>query len=103
MKSASGEGGYERLSEQAAAHPASSAEGGMKRREFIGFLTGAAVARPIVMFAPVAAVTAGKIARVGLLTLSSPDQAVGMGLGLRLGRRAKSAFYCRRKLRPIAR
>jgi hypothetical protein len=85
MKSASGEGGYERLSEQAAAHPAGSAEGGMKRREFIGFLTGAAVAGPIVMFAPVAAVTAGKIARAGLLTLSSPDQAVGKIASFREG------------------
>jgi len=85
MKSASGEGGYERLSEQAAAHPAGSAEGGMKRREFIGFLTGAAVAGPIVMFAPVAAVTGGKIARVGLLTLSSPDQAVGKIAAFREG------------------
>src|ERR1700694_3526042 len=57
----------------------------MKRREFIGFLTGAAVAGPIVMFAPVAAVTAGKIARVGLLTLSSPDQAVGKIAAFREG------------------
>jgi hypothetical protein len=48
----------------------------MRRREFIGLLSSAAVAGPIVMFAPVAAMTAGKIARVGLLTLSSPDQAV---------------------------
>ena len=84
MKSASGEGGYERLSEQASAHPAGSAEGGMRRREFIGFLGGAAVAGPIVISAPVSALTAGKIARVGLLTLSSPDQMVG-----RLARSAK--------------
>src|ERR1700680_1455020 len=49
----------------------------MRRREFIGLLSSSAVAGPIVMFAPVAAMTAGKIARVGLLTLSSPDQAAG--------------------------
>ena len=57
----------------------------MRRREFIGLLSSAAVAGPIVMFAPVAAVTAGKIARVGLLTLSSPDQAVGKIAAFREG------------------
>src|ERR1700680_3843914 len=57
----------------------------MRRREFIGLLSSSAVAGPIVMFAPVAAVTAGKIARVGLLTLSSPDQAVGKIAAFREG------------------
>src|ERR1700737_5005362 len=57
----------------------------MRRREFIGLLSSAAVAGPIVMFAPVAAMTAGKIARVGLLTLSSPDQAVGKIAAFREG------------------
>jgi putative ABC transport system substrate-binding protein len=37
------------------------------------------------MFAPVAAMTAGKIARVGLLTLSFPDQAVGRFAAFRDG------------------
>jgi ABC transporter substrate binding protein len=57
----------------------------MRRREFIGFLGGAAVAGPIVISAPVAALTAGKIARVGLLTLSSPDQMVGRLAAFREG------------------
>jgi putative ABC transport system substrate-binding protein len=49
----------------------------MHRREFIGFLSGAAIAGPIVISAPVTALSAGKIARVGLITLSSPDQFAG--------------------------
>ncbi|MCU1340401.1 MAG: transporter substrate-binding protein [Bryobacterales bacterium] len=57
----------------------------MRRREFISFLSGAAVAGPIVMSAPVVALTASKIARVGLLTLSSPDQMVGRIAAFREG------------------
>src|ERR1700730_13725689 len=49
----------------------------MHRREFIGFLSGAAIAGPIVISAPVTALSAGKIARVGLIPLSSPDQFAG--------------------------
>jgi putative ABC transport system substrate-binding protein len=49
----------------------------MHRREFIGFLSGAAIAGPIVISAPVTALSAGKIARVGLITLSSPNQFAG--------------------------
>ena len=57
----------------------------MRRREFIGFLSGAAVAGPIVISAPVAALIAGKIARVGLLMLASPDQFVGKLAAFREG------------------
>src|ERR1700730_7944164 len=57
----------------------------MRRREFMGFLSAAAVAGPIVTFAPVAALTAGKIARVGLLTHSFPDLSVGKLAAFREG------------------
>ena len=57
----------------------------MRRREFMGFMSAAAVAGPIVTFAPVAALTAGKIARVGLLTHSFPDLFVGKLAAFREG------------------
>jgi putative ABC transport system substrate-binding protein len=57
----------------------------MHRREFIGFLSGAAIAGPIVISAPVTALSAGKIARVGLLTLGSSDQAASKVAAFREG------------------
>jgi putative ABC transport system substrate-binding protein len=60
---------------------------GMRRREFITLLAGAAVAGPIVVSASVAAQAAGKIARVGLLTLNAPAQTVGRLAAFRDGMR----------------
>ena len=61
----------------------------MRRRVFLSLLGGAAAAGPIVAPAPAAAQTAGRIPRVGLLSLSAPAEMSGRLAAFREGMRER--------------